>query len=290
MSDNSNLRIDPEFENPYTDQFIVTMEHQLTDRIGVSASGVYKRSDNQSGWRDIGGTYAPVQRTAEGKTFDLFQLTSSADSRIFQLGNRDEIENTYKGFNLQINKRMSNRWQGTLGLTLSRSEGIQPTNAAVSAPTTSPNSAALNNFGRNPNDFVNVDGLLLGDRPVLFKGQIVYEVGWGMTVAANYQYQTGKPWGREVRFNGLVPGATRVLFEPLNGDRRVEAVNQIDVRLEKALKFGPTEGAIFGDLLNATNSDATQGILDRRFTSTNFGVGSTFVLPRRLMLGAKFRF
>jgi hypothetical protein len=31
-------------------------------------------------------------------------------------------------------------------------------------------------------------------------------------------------------------------------------------------------------------------VLDRRSTSTNFGVGSAFVLPRRLMLGAKFRF
>jgi hypothetical protein len=290
VSDNSNLRIDPAFENPYTDQYIVTLEHQLTDRIGVSASGVYKRNDNQSGWRDVGGTYANVQRTAEGKTFDLFQLTSGADSRIFQLTNRDEIESTYKGFNLQVNKRMSNRWQATLGLTWSRSEGIQPTNSAVSGPTTSPNSAALNGFGQNPNDLVNADGLLLGDRPVLFKSQLVYEIGWGLTVAANYQYQTGKPWGREIRFGGLVPGNSRVLFEPLSDDRRVDAVNQIDVRLEKALRLGGAEGAVFGDLLNATNSDAAQGILDRRSTSANFGVGSTFVLPRRLMIGAKFRF
>jgi hypothetical protein len=31
-------------------------------------------------------------------------------------------------------------------------------------------------------------------------------------------------------------------------------------------------------------------VLDRRFVSANFGVGSSFVLPRRLMIGAKFRF
>ncbi len=58
VTDNSNLRIDPGFENPYTDQYIVTFEHQFTDRIGLSVSGVYKKSDNQSGWQDIGGTYA----------------------------------------------------------------------------------------------------------------------------------------------------------------------------------------------------------------------------------------
>ena len=123
MSDNSQIRIDPEFENPYTDQFIVSLEHQLTSRIGVAVNGVYKKSDNQSGWRDIGGTYASVQRTAEGKTFDLQQLTSGAASRLFQLTNPGNLSTTYKGVHFQVNKRMSNRWQGTFGLTLSKSEG-----------------------------------------------------------------------------------------------------------------------------------------------------------------------
>ena len=138
---------------------------------------------------------------------------------------------------------------------------------------------------------MNSDSILLHDRPVLFKGQLVYQMGWDMTLAGNYQYQSGRPWGREIRFNGLVPGATRVFYEPMNDDQRVDPINQLDVRLEKALRFGGTaEGAVFGDLLNAFNTDAAQSILDRRFTNANFGVPSTFVPPRRLMLGAKFRF
>jgi hypothetical protein len=290
VTSNDNIRIDEGFENPYTDQAIVTFEHQLSDRIGFSASGVYKHSDNQSGWRDIGGTYINVQRTGEGKTFDLKQLTSGAASRLFLLTNPGDISNSYKGFNLQVTKRMSNRWQGNVGLTLSKTDGLYGSNNARSSATTTPNSTA-GIFGQNPNDYVNADGILLHDRPVLFKGQLVYELGWGLTVAGNYQYQSGRPWGREIRFNGLVPGATRVLFEPLSGDRRVDPINQLDVRLEKALRFrGTIEGAVFGDLLNATNSDAAQNVLDRRFTSANFGVPSTFVPPRRLMLGAKFRF
>ncbi len=291
VTDNSNLRIDPDFENPYTDQFIASFEHQLTSRIGVAISGVYKRSDNQSGWRDIGGTYARVQRTAEGKTFDLLQLTSGAASRVFQLTNPGDLSSTYRGVHFQVNKRMSNRWQGTVGLTLSKSEGTLGSTNARSGPTTNANSTA-GVFGQNPNDYINADGLLIGDRPVVFKASGVYEIGWGTTIAANYGFQSGRPWGREIRFNGLVPGATRVLYEPLSGDRRVEPLNQLDLRLEKALSFsdGKVEGAVFGDLLNVLNNDGTQNVLDRRFTSTNFGVGSAFVLPRRLMIGAKFRF
>lgn len=290
--DNSQLRIDPEFENPYTDQAILTLEHQLTDRIGISASAVFKKSDNQSGWRDIGGTYANVQRTAEGKTFDLKQLTSGAASRLFQLTNPGDIENTYKGVNLQVTKRMSNRWQGNFGITYAKTDGIQASNKATSSPTASQISSASNDFGQNPNDYVNADGRLLGDRPVLLKAQLVYEIGWGMTLAGNYQYQSGRPIAREVRFAGLVPGTSRVLFEPLNDDLRVDPINQTDIRLEKALSFsgGKIEGAVFGDLLNAFNTDSAQSVLDRRFVSANYLVPSTFVPPRRLMLGAKFRF
>ena len=120
VTSNDNLRIDSGFENPYTDQYIVTFEHQLSDRVGFAVNGVWKKWDNQSAWRDIGGTYAPVTRTAEGKTFELLQLTSGAESRVIQLSNRDQMEATYKGAHFQMNKRMSNRWQGTVGLTLSR--------------------------------------------------------------------------------------------------------------------------------------------------------------------------
>ena len=59
VTSNDNLRIDSGFENPYTDQYIVTFEHQLSDRIGFAVNGVWKKWDNQSAWRDIGGTYAP---------------------------------------------------------------------------------------------------------------------------------------------------------------------------------------------------------------------------------------
>ena len=290
VSDNSNIRIDPEFDNPYTDQFIGTFEHQLTDRVGISVSGVYKRSENQSGWRDIGGTYANVQRTVEGKTFDVFQLTSDPASRLFQLTNPAGMKSTYKGVNLQVNKRLSNRWQGTFGLTVSKAEGRLGSSNARSTSLSSANSTA-GTFGQNPNDFVNSDGLLIGDRPVILKTQLVYQLGWGMTVAGNYGYQTGRPWGREVRISGLVPGSSRILYEPFNSDNRVAALNQLDVRVEKSLSFrSGVEGAVFGDFLNSLNADTNESVLDRRFTSANFGVPSRFIAPRRLMLGAKFRF
>ena len=110
------------------------------------------------------------QRTAEGKTFDLLQLTSGAASRLFQLTNPgDQSANNYKGVNFQITKRMSNRWQGTVGLTLSKTDGLYGSNNARSSPTTTPNSTA-GVFGQNPNDYVNADGVLLARPPGAAEG------------------------------------------------------------------------------------------------------------------------
>ncbi len=48
VTSNDNLRIDSGFENPYIDQYIVSFEHQLSDRIGFAVNGVWKKWNNQS--------------------------------------------------------------------------------------------------------------------------------------------------------------------------------------------------------------------------------------------------
>ena len=65
----------------------------------------------------------------------------------------------------------------------------------------------------------------------------------------------------------------------------------LDSRIEKAFKLGgTTELAAFGDFLNLFNSDANESVLDRRIGNANYLVPSRFILPRRLMIGAKLRF
>ena len=65
----------------------------------------------------------------------------------------------------------------------------------------------------------------------------------------------------------------------------------LDARVEKSFKLGGTpELAVFGDFLNLINSDANESVLDRRLGNSNYLVPSRFILPRRLMIGGKFRF
>ena len=78
---------------------------------------------------------------------------------------------------------------------------------------------------------------------------------------------------------------------PSDGQDRTKIWQTLDARLEKTFKVGKTpEIAVFGDFLNLFNSDANESVLDRRLGNSSYHVPSRFILPRRLMAGAKFRF
>ena len=61
VSSNENLRVDPDFKNPYTDQFIVGFEHELVKNLGLMVNYTAKRGEDYGGWRDTAGTYVPVR-------------------------------------------------------------------------------------------------------------------------------------------------------------------------------------------------------------------------------------
>lgn len=295
VSDNSKLSVDPDLKNPYTDQFIAAWEQQVGSHIGLSVSYVHKRSEQQTAFPDIGGTYSLVAYTAPAGASvpQVYRLTSGADSRRFQLRNDDRMFSRYNGVAFEIKKRMSSRWQANFGLTLSKSTGRQGSSSARATPLTSQTSTA-GIFGQNPNDFINSDGRLIGDRPVVLKTQFLYQMPWGIMSSVNFMSQTGKPVYSEIRAATSatgIPGASRIIATPSDGELRTKTWQTIDARVEKSFDLGRgAELAVFGDFLNLTNSDANESVLDRRLGNANYNVASRFILPRRLMVGGKFRF
>ncbi|MDH4063100.1 MAG: hypothetical protein OEW19_01770, partial [Acidobacteriota bacterium] len=149
-------------------------------------------------------------------------------------------------------------------------------------------------FGQNPNDFINSDGRLIGDRPLVVKAQVVYEWPYGILTSANFQSQKGRPIVEEVRIPSSVtniPGTNRAVANVVDGELRTSLWQTLDARVEKAFDLGGTaQLAVFGDFLNLFNSDANESVLDRRVGNTNYLVPSRFITPRRLMIGGKFRF
>ena len=124
------------------------------------------------------------------------------------------------------------------------------------------------------------------------KLQLVYMLPKGFLVGANYTYQSGRPWARQVKLTQDLAGLpTSILAEKITGDRRVSSQSVLDVRVQKEFMITKTAGlAFFTDMLNLLNNDAYENIGSRLGTSDSYGLPTQFILPRRFLLGAKLKF
>ncbi|MFN7916546.1 MAG: TonB-dependent receptor [Vicinamibacterales bacterium] len=297
-SSNANLKIDPGFKSAYNDQVMVQLEQQLIKDLGLQVNYVHKDGADYGAWQDIAGTYVQVPYIdnvgidATGQTVNVWRLTSNPADRVFLMTNPDGMYMKYNGVATSLTKRMSNNWQAVYSIVLSKAEGRIGSSARATSTTTQ--SSLAGTFGREtagPNDFVNTDGRLVGDRPVVSKLQLSYRMPFGILVAGNLQYQSGRFYSRQVRVSGLgFPAAPTINMEANTGDRRVPAVKMIDFRAQKEIKLTASSNiGLFLDLLNLTNSDQNEGVASTLGTAATFGSPTRFVPPRRAMFGMKYR-
>ena len=304
--------MDPGYESPRTDQYILSLERQFKGNIGVALNLVYKKGTDFAAWEDIGGIYEPViwiegdydldgvpdpdDPTATGAPLELQRLIGG--DQVFIIRNRPEMDTDIKVASLVVNKPMSNNWSLVSSLTFLRSEGRTPDSApgfGVSGGGTSilqRGGLQFRRFGRNPNDFVNSGGRLRGDIPIQFKTQFVYQLPKGFLVSANIAHRDGANRVRVVRPPRSVTNLnTGILGEERGDFVRLPSQTLIDVRLEKAFALpNEVEIALSADVFNLLNSDSYDGVRSDNPLSSTFGQPSNFVLPRRVMVGAKVRF
>jgi hypothetical protein len=300
VSDNSAFGVDPNFKNPYTDQFIVGYEQEIATNFGLQLNYIHKNGENYGAWNETQGSYVQVPYIdnrgvdASGQTIMVYRLTTSPDARFFELTNPSQMHTRYDGVSIQAQKRMSNNWQMTGSIVFSKSTGLlgssrPTTSSSTPTPIASQNGTA-GIFGQNPNDLINSDGRLIGDRPIVAHLQVLYQLPHQVQLSLNYTHQDGRLYGRIVRVTGL--GITTAIWaDPLDGRRRVPDWNTFDVRILK--DFSLTQNAtlgVFGDILNLTNADTNESVGSQLGTASNFGLPTRFIYPQRLMLGAKIRF
>jgi hypothetical protein len=298
-SSSPNLKIDPDYKDPYTDQFIVQMEQQLVADLGVQFNYVYKNGHDYPGWTDTTGQYAQVPyldskgTDASNQPVMVYKLLTPVAQSVFLMTNLPELYTHYRGATFVLTKRMSHRWQGTFSVVLSKSTGRLPSSTGSPSSGQTELPASFGRFPNGPNDLVNSEGRLIGDRPVVAKVQFMYQAPYGILVSTNIQHQTGRPWARQVRISGLgFAGSPTVYMEPLDGSRRTDNLDIVDLRLQKSFDLNShgLRADFFADILNLTNAGPAENVISRLGTSTAFGLPSSFTYPRRAMLGAKIRF
>jgi outer membrane receptor protein involved in Fe transport len=295
----SQVRIDDDLKDPYTDQFAIGLDQEINPTLAFSASYVYKRSRDFVGTLNVGGVYEqiPFIDPVSGQTIMVFnQINDPTTDNLYLITNPDFFFEKYQGVVLSLNKRLTSKWMMSGSLTISKTEGFHAgSGLGPSADQDSSFFPADNaRFGQDPNDYINAEGLLNGDRTYIFKLQGTYLFPWEIKLSGNYQWMTGRPYARQITVTDLNQGARTVFAEERNGDRRTSDISLLDLRVEKEFPVsGSFRFALTADIFNLFNSDAFYDVattLSGPATEGVFGVGSVFVPPRRLMLGAKLRF
>jgi hypothetical protein len=285
----SNARVDPDLGPARTDQFTLSLERELFKVLNVAATFVAKRGRHLSNWQDVGGIYAPVPYVddagaeASGRTITVFQIQNDRGAREYLLTTGLDTKADVNAFSLSATKRMSSHWQLTSSLTVQKA-----TSDHIFGDTAQLN---FREYGRDPNNYINSDGLAVRDRRVLAKTQFLYAgLPLGLTLGVDWNYLTGYPTQRQVRVAETGLNST-VQTEPRNGDKRFDNVNLLNLRLEKDVRLGKDARVTFiANLLNLFDDDAVIRFRSDLATSDIYHAPREVLAPRRLMLGAKVDF
>lgn len=286
----SNASVDPTLDPARTDQFILSIERELLEVLNLAAIFVVKRGRNMSNWVDTGGIYAPISYVddvgaeASGRTITVFELQNSRADRAFLLTTGDATKADVNAFTLTATKRMSSNWQLTTSLTLQ-----DATSANIFGET-----AQLNwrSFGRDPNNYINSDGLAVRNRDLLAKAQFLYTgLPLGFTLGVDWNYNTGYPTRRQVRVAATSLNST-VQTEPLTDGKRFPSANLLNLRIQKDFRLGKGDArlSLLANVFNVFNNDAVLLFRSNLATADIYHQPSDITFPRRAMLGAKFAF
>ena len=286
-----NLALDPHTRTPRNDEYSLGLDREVARGMVAAVAYVRKRGDNYIAWTDTTGQYRQETRTLpDSTTLPVYVLTTPPSARLFLLTNPGDYFVNYDGLVLSMQRRMANGWQASGSYTYSQARGLLVSSAATADGAQLSTVAPNNTFGRDPNNLTNAEGRLPNDRPHVFRATGVYQVPRvDMTVAANLQIFSGKPWASTTPVS-LPQGDQRILLEPL-GSQRLPTQSLLDLRVSKTLTFGQTSRIdLLFDVLNVLDESANEAIAtDNRFSPT-YGTPTIYVDPRRAMVGIRVSF
>lgn len=300
LTSGTTTTIDPNFSRPYTDEFAIGVDRELMADFKLSAGFSYRRERNLQASANPDNPYATsltsavdpgidgVIGTSDDGTYNFFQRISAANRTL--ITNDPTVVQSFKGFEVTMTKRFSNRWQMLAGLGFSKNR--------------------LNNVSvdTSPNLLINANGNVTSannaDHPVGFKLTGMYLLPFhDVIISGNVRSGSGGPVTRQISRSLAIGAAQTINLEPL-GSSRLDVLSVIDVRVGKLFKLANNrsfEATI--DFDNLTNADTVWGVrtltpattftdptTGQRQTLQQFLSPSQILAPRTVVLRAAFKF
>jgi hypothetical protein len=311
---NNLKKVDPDFKNSNSWEYLVGFEHQLATDLSVSATYTHRDYRDNTvivpfgvSAADFAQTTTFTRNTVLGNfTVPVFTYQGVDDGDVV-VTNASDYKTSYNGVDLAVRKRMSNNFMINGGLTLQRQKANYDGGDSL-AFYIGDGGFQGQIFPFDPTNLPNLD-----DKPYAFapggsgksgvypysewslKLSGVYQFPWDISVGAFARYQQGYPYvliatiGDPSLAPSLGTSSHLITVEPF-GDRRFENIFTLDLQFEKGIDFGNYGRlALSANLFNVTN-DNTVIRRTRSVTSTALNRIDELISPRALRIGARYSF
>jgi len=324
-------RIEPNIKHPRVDEWTVGIERAITNDLRFSATGIWRSDKNMQGtvYPDARWQADTVFVSEDGNDPSL----NGAPVNVFQWTNIDESENnylltnpdgfqylapdgsvaataraerTYKSLMLVLDKRYSNRWSARVSYVYSQSEGtINNTSTSTFSDWRvfwqTPTISTVNTFGPA--------SLTIPHELKVFGSYQIPKIE--VSLNGYYRYLSGTAYAAYQRFSSSeinYPSSRgrQPYIEP-RGDRRLDSLSILDLRIEKSFRLGEGNGTlgVYADIQNMFNAGTADDVNDRypeasvallddegavETAPIEFRAPTRIIRPRRWLFGARWSF
>jgi Carboxypeptidase regulatory-like domain len=239
-------RYEPGYKWPWAREYSAEIQRQLPYNLVASVGYTRREKLGNFGVRNVAvpmETYIPltVTEASSGKTVQVFNQAPALRGRQDLVWDNDPaLDSVYNGTDITLDKRLSDGWMMTGGVSIGKNTGdIYGT-------------SDLN----NPN-FVFREGITGDDTPFSLRVSGIYELPYGVQMSGTFQHQRGFPELTQVSVGAntvaLTQGTTSVTVEP-RGTTRLPDLNQLDMSFRKVFRVGGKVYQPRVDLYNLANS------------------------------------
>jgi hypothetical protein len=297
--------IDPDFQHPYTDEFTVGIETELTRDTALSFTFSNRRGRRLNDAVDLGvpfSAFSPVGAidpgpdgrvgtSDDGAAITVYnQDPATRGQNRFQLTNPEVLDPStgenldyyvdFNGFEIMFNKRFRDSWTGLVSYSYNDTETVTRGLA---------DSDVANNFFINPNQLINAVGESFFNRTHQFKMIGSYHTRWGVRIGGVFRAQSGTPVARTFTVGGLSQGTITVLAEPV-GAQRLPSVYTADLQFAKDFTVGE-RGLVISPEVHMFNIFNANTVTDQNMASgANYLRVINFLSPRIFRFGVRVKF
>ena len=273
-------RYSDDLKRPYSMEYFVEFDRQIARNTVASVGFYYRTNERLIGNRNLlvpMNTYTPIQVTERnsGQQVTVYNQDPALRGKFDVLwDNFSELDTIYKGVDLRVSKRLSNRWMFQGSASFGRNEGD-----------TFP-SGDLN----NPNFQYRI-GAVGMDLPWVLKASGVYEAAYGIMIAGNLQSYAGSPESTTVQVSSNTVTLTQVnqsIQVESRGETRLPSLTLADMSFRKVFRFEQRTIEPVFEIHNLGNVSTVQS--RNTVLGPAYGQAANIARGRMLKFGANVKF